>query len=426
MPDALIRYKGQELSLPVLEGTEGKPGMDIAGLQGKLGLMTFDPGFGNTAEMQSQITFIDGDQAILRYRGYPIEELAEQASFLEVAYLLGEGELPTPSQYNKYQSFIIEHSQLSPEIRSLLESYPSEVHPMQVLSSVIPVLESFYGDAPSDPTEELRWSTARLIAKLPTLIAWSYRTRQGLELLPPRADLGYTENFLYMMFGEVRPDYKPDPVAAAALNTLLILHADHTQNCSATAVRLVGSSGANLLSSIGAGLHALFGPLHGGANQQVVEMLEKIVRDEGNVDLYVNRAKQGTNGFRLMGFGHRVYKNLDPRAKIIKAHADAVLKVMGIDDPMLEVAQKLVQVALADDYFVSRRLYPNVDFYSGILYQAMGFPTDMFTVLFALGRLPGWLAQWREMKTNPDSKLTRPRQIYTGAGKRSYVPLEER
>ena len=390
-------------------------------------MVTVDRGFGNTAESASKITFIDGEAGILRYRGYPIEQLAEKADFLEVAYLLNYGELPTPAELQTWTDQIARHTLLREDMKYLFEAFPHTAHPMQILASATSAMATYYPDAlaPKD-VEALDISTRRLIAKLPTMIAWSYKYRAHQPYVYPRKDLDYASNFLNMMFSVPAEDYTPNPAIAKALNVLLILHADHGQNCSSSAVRLVGSGQANVFSSVSAGIHALSGPLHGGANQAVLEMLEAIVADGGDVSKFVARAKDKDDSFRLMGFGHRVYKNFDPRANIIKAVADDVLEQLGVDDPMLDVAKQLEAVALEDDYFVSRKLYPNVDFYSGIIYRAMGFPADMFTVLFALGRLPGWVAQFREMSLDPAGRIFRPRQVYVGAAQRDYLPVSER
>ncbi len=428
MSQVVLRYDdGREVELPVIVGTEGDRGIDIARLRAETGMVTYDRGFANTAETQSAVTFIDGEKGILRYRGYPIEQLAENSSFLEVAYLLNYGELPTKGELAEFEESIRVHTLLREDMKHLFEAFPHDAHPMQILASATSALASYYPDAlnPKD-AEAVDIGARRLIAKLPTMIAWSYKYRIHQPYPYPRNDLDYTENFLYMMFSVPSERWVANPVVSAALNTLLILHADHTQNCSATAVRLVGSSQANLFSSIAAGIHALSGPLHGGANQAVLEMLQQIVDDGGDVAKYVAKAKDPDDPFRLMGFGHRVYKNFDPRARLIKSHADEVLAQLGVNDPLLDVAKQLESVALSDDYFIERKLYPNVDFYSGIIYRAMGFPTDMFTVLFALGRLPGWLAQWREMNADPHARISRPRQIYIGPTEREYVPLDQR
>ncbi len=427
MADAVLRYGDRDVTLNVVTGTETEAGLDISHLAAETGLFTLDRGFANTAEGQSAVTFIDGDAGILRHRGYPIEQLAEQASFLEVAYLLIYGSLPTKKELAEFDAEVTYHTLLREDMKHLFEAFPHTAHPMQILASATSALATYYPDAlnPKDP-KAVDISIKRLLAKLPTMIAWIYKYRVYQPYVYPRNDLDYAANFLHLMFSVPAEPYKPDPVVAAALNVLLILHADHGQNCSATAVRLVGSGEANIFSSVAAGVLALSGPLHGGANQEVVEMLEHMVAGEGDVAHYVERAKSKEDPFRLMGFGHRIYKNFDPRARIIKQAASDVLAKLGINDPLLEIAMELEHVALSDDYFLERKLYPNVDFYSGIIYRALGFPTDMFTVLFALGRLPGWLAQWKEGSTDPKTRIFRPQQIYTGPTARDFVPIEER
>ncbi|MGD2043381.1 MAG: citrate synthase [Acidimicrobiia bacterium] len=427
MPDAVLRYGDEELALPVQESTEGDQGLDISRLRSSLGLVTLDRGFGNTAESTSDITYINGEAGILRYRGYPIDQLAEEASFLEVAYLLQYGELPTKSEFDAYEESITYHTLLREDMKHLFEAFPHKAHPMQILASATSALATYYPDA-LDPLdlEAVDVSSRRLIAKTPTMIAWSYKYRVHQPYVYPDNSLDYSSNFLKMMFSVPAEEYIADQVVAKALNMLLILHADHGQNCSSSAVKLVGSGHANIFSSIAAGIGALSGPLHGGANQSVLEMLDAIVESGETLDTVVKRAKDKDDPFRLMGFGHRVYKNFDPRARIIKQTAEDVLDSLGIDDPILELASQLEEVALSDDYFVERKLYPNVDFYSGIIYRAMGFPTDMFTVLFALGRLPGWLAQWRELAGDPNARIFRPRQVYTGPAERDMVPLDAR
>jgi citrate synthase len=427
MPDAVLRYGDEELDLSVVESTEGNVGLDISQLRGSLGLVTLDRGFGNTAESTSKVSYIDGEEGILRYRGYPIEQLAQGASFLEVAYLLQYGDLPTKAEFEEYEESITYHTLLREDMKHLFEAFPHSGHPMQILASATSALATYYPDA-LDPLDldAVDVSSRRLIAKTPTMIAWSYKYRVHQPYVYPDNSLDYSTNFLKMMFSVPAEAYEPDPVVAKALNLLLILHADHGQNCSSSAVRLVGSGHANIFSSIAAGIAALSGPLHGGANQAVLEMLDGIVASGDDIDKVVKRAKDKEDPFRLMGFGHRVYKNFDPRAKIIKTSAEEVLDALGVDDPILDLAIQLEEVALSDDYFVERKLYPNVDFYSGIIYRAMGFPTDMFTVLFALGRLPGWLSQWRELESDPSSRIFRPRQVYTGPVQRDLVPLDQR
>jgi len=427
MADAVLRYGDDELTLPVKEAAEGNAGLDISQLRGSLGLVTLDRGYGNTAESTSKVSYIDGEEGILRYRGYPIEQLAEGVSFLEVAYLLQYGELPTKPELEEYEESITYHTLLREDMKKLFEAFPHNGHPMQILASATSALATYYPDA-LDPLDldAVDVSSRRLIAKTPTMIAWSYKYRVHQPYVYPDNSLDYSSNFLKMMFSVPAEEYEPDPVVAKALNLLLILHADHGQNCSSSAVRLVGSGHANIFSSIAAGIAALSGPLHGGANQAVLEMLDNIVASGDDLDTVVKRAKDKEDPFRLMGFGHRVYKNFDPRAKIIKSAAEEVLDSLGIDDPILDLAGQLEEVALSDDYFIERKLYPNVDFYSGIIYRAIGFPTDMFTVLFAMGRLPGWLSQWRELESDPGSRIFRPRQVYTGPTERDLVSLDQR
>ncbi|MBW3666386.1 MAG: citrate synthase [Actinobacteria bacterium] len=427
MADARFLYEDHELTFPVVEGTESDAAVDISALRGKTGLVTLDRGFANTAEGQSAITYINGEEGILRYRGYPIEQLAEKSSFLEVAYLLQYGELPTKAELDEYEESITRHTLLREDVKHLFEAFPHTAHPMQILASATSALATYYPDA-LDPMdrESVDLGSRRLIAKTPTMVAWSYKYRVHQPYVYPDNNLDYASNFLRMMFSVPAEEYLADRVIAQALNMLLILHADHGQNCSSSAVRLVGSGHANLFSSIAAGIHALSGPLHGGANQAVLEMLHQIVKSGDDLDTVIKRAKDKEDPFRLMGFGHRVYKNFDPRARIIKKAAEEVLTSLGVDDPLLDLAMQLEEVALSDDYFVERKLYPNVDFYSGIIYRAMGFPTDMFTVLFALGRLPGWIAQWRELLGDPAAKIFRPRQLYSGADTRDYVAIDDR
>ena len=427
MPDAVLRYGEQELELPIHQGTEGERAVEIGQLRSALGLVTIDRGFANTAESISNVSYINGEEGILRYRGYPIDELAEHATFLEIAYLLQYGELPTRGELSTYEDSITRHSMLREDMKYLFEAFPHRAHPMQILASATSAMATYYPDAldPLDP-EAVDISARRLIAKTPTMIAWSYKYRVHQPYVYPDNDLDYSSNFLQMMFGVPTEDYEVDPIVSRALNMLLILHADHGQNCSSSAVRLVGSGHANIFSSVAAGVHALSGPLHGGANQAVLEMLGAIYESGDDIDTIVKRAKDKDDPFRLMGFGHRVYKNFDPRARIIKRAAEDVLDALGVDDPLLDLALQLEEVALEDDYFVDRKLYPNVDFYSGIIYRAMGFPTDMFTVLFALGRLPGWIAQWRELEADPSAKIFRPRQVYQGPAERRYALRSER
>ena len=415
MSDVTLDHPGGSLPLALQEATEGPAGIDVSALLAKTGLVTVDPGFVNTASCASSITFIDGDAGILRYRGYPIEELAERASFLEVAWLLIYGELPNATELEDFETRVRHHTMLHEDMRAFFNGFPRDAHPMAVLSSAVSALSTFYQDS-LDPfdDEHVEVSTIRLLAKLPTIAAYAHKKSIGQPFLYPDNSLGYVENFLRMTFGVPAEDYVVDPVAAKALNLLFVLHADHEQNCSTSTVRLVGSSNANLFVSVSAGVAALFGPLHGGANQAVLEMLDQIQADGGDVDAFVARVKAKEPGVKLMGFGHRVYKNHDPRATLVKKVAQDVLDNLDVQDPLLQLAMRLEEVALADDYFVSRKLYPNVDFYTGVIYKALGFPTPMFTALFALGRLPGWIAQWREMISDPTTKIGRPRQVYTG------------
>jgi citrate synthase len=386
--------------------------------------ITFDPGYGNTGACQSAITFIDGEQGILRYRGYPIEELAAKASFVEVCYLLIHGNLPNPTELDTFDKNLTYHSLIHEDMKKFFEGYPPSAHPMAILASMVAALSTYYPTADGAEDEDL--NMIRLLAKAKTIAAFSYKKSIGQPCVYPVNALSYTQNFLHMMFAVPTEAYVVPTVLDKALTLLLILHADHEQNCSTSTVRMVGSSGANLFASISAGVSALWGPLHGGANQEVIRMLELIRDDGGNFQKYVNLAKDKTSNFRLMGFGHRVYKNFDPRAQILKATTDEVLDQLGIQDPLLEIAKELEEIALKDAYFVERKLYPNVDFYSGIIYRAMGIPTNMFTVMFALGRLPGWIAHWKEMREDVGTRIARPRQIYTGATERSFVPLEQR
>jgi len=422
---AKLTIGDKSIDLPVYVGTEDEVGLGIGKLRAQTGAVTVDDGFANTAPCMSEITFLDGEKGILRYRGYPIEQLAEQSSFLEVAYLLLYGELPKRDEREDFRGSIRVHSLLHEDMASFYQAFPHSAHPMAMLSSVVCGLSTFHDDSSDRSMESIDLTCHRLIAKLPTIAARAYRKGHGLPPMHPDNSLDYTSNFLRMMFGFPTEPYDVDPDIARALDVLLILHADHEQNCSTSTVRIVGSSHANLYASIAAGIAALWGPLHGGANQKVVEMLERIHNDGGNLDKYVAKAKDKDDDFRLMGFGHRVYKNFDPRATIIKKQCDAVLNKLGINDPLLDLAKQLEQRALEDDYFVERKLYPNVDFYSGIIYRAIGIPTNMFTVLFAIGRLPGWLAHWREMNEQ-GLRIGRPRQIYTGAKERDYVPAGSR
>ncbi|NBE83159.1 citrate synthase [Micromonospora rubida] len=427
MTEVKLDHPGGQLSMPVHSAVEGPAGIGVSKLLKETGMTTYDPGFVNTAACSSAITYIDGDAGILRYRGYPIEQLAEKSSFLEVSYLLIYGELPGQQELTEFSERISRHSLLHEEMRRFFDGFPRDAHPMAVLSSAVSAISTFYQDSldPFDPAH-VEMSTVRLMAKVPTIAAYAYKKSIGQPLLYPDNSLGYVENFLRGTFGVPAEPYEVDPVMAKVLDMLFVLHADHEQNCSTSTVRLVGSSNANLFASVSAGVNALFGPLHGGANQAVLEMLQKIQVDGGDVASFVRKVKDKQDGVKLMGFGHRVYKNYDPRAAIVKKAAQDVLGRMAKPDPLLDIAMQLEEIALADDFFVSRRLYPNVDFYTGLIYKAMGFPTKMFTVLFALGRLPGWIAQWREMINDPETKICRPRQLYTGSPARDYAPLTER
>ena len=424
---AELHYEGKVYELPVLEGTEYEKALDISKLRSQSGLITLDSGFKNTGSCESAITFLNGEEGILRYRGYSIEELAEKSTVLEVAFLLIYSELPTQKELADFTKDISEHSLVHEDVRSILDGFPSKAHPMGVLSSLVSSLTAFYPKSldPNRSSQQVNGTVIRAIAKLPTLAAWSYKNRVRQPIVYPKNSLDYSANFMQMMFALPTTDYIVSPVITKAIDKLLILHADHEQNCSTSTVRVVGSSHASLYASVSAGIAALWGPLHGGANQAVIEMLESIKEDGGDVEKYIAKAKDKKDSFRLMGFGHRVYKSFDPRAKIIKKAADDVLKELKIDDPVLDIAKKLERVALEDDYFKSRNLYPNVDFYSGIIYRALGIPTDMFTVMFALGRLPGWIAQWKEMRENHEP-IGRPRQVYNGAVERKYIPIEKR
>ncbi|MFF0153438.1 citrate synthase [Micromonospora sp. NPDC005203] len=427
MTEVKLDHPGGQLSMPVHPAVDGPAGIGVSKLLKETGMTTYDPGFVNTAAASSAITYIDGDAGILRYRGYPIEQLAEKSSFLEVSYLLIYGELPTEQQLTEFTEWIRRHSLLHEEMRRFFEGFPRDAHPMAVLSSAVSALSTFYQDS-LDPfdSEHVEISTVRLMAKVPTIASYAYKKSIGQPLLYPDNSLGYVDNLLRMTFGVPAEPYEVDPVMSKVLDMLFVLHADHEQNCSTSTVRLVGSSNANLFASVSAGVNALFGPLHGGANQAVLEMLQKIHAGDDDVRSFVRKVKNKEDGVKLMGFGHRVYKNYDPRAAIVKKAAQDVLGRMAKPDPLLDIAMELEEIALADDFFVSRRLYPNVDFYTGLIYKAMGFPTKMFTVLFALGRLPGWIAQWREMISDPETKIGRPRQVYVGAPERDYVPFAER
>ena len=424
---ATLQYPGGELDLEIVHATEGADGIALGPLLSKTGYTTFDNGFVNTASTKSAITYIDGDAGILRYRGYPIEQLAEKSTFIEVSYLLINGELPNSEQLAAFTNQIQRHTMLHEDLKRFFDGFPRNAHPMPVLSSVVNALSAYYPDS-LDPVdkEEVDLSTIRLLAKLPTIAAYAYKKSVGQPFLYPDNKLTLVENFLRMTFGLPAEPYEPDAEIVRALDLLFILHADHEQNCSTSTVRLVGSSQANLFTSISGGINALWGPLHGGANQAVLEMLEQI-RDSGDdVSTFVHKVKNKEEGVKLMGFGHRVYKNYDPRARIVKNAADRLIAKLAPNDHLLELAMQLEEVALKDDYFISRKLYPNVDFYTGLIYRAMGFPTDMFTVLFAIGRLPGWLAHYKEMLHDPATKIARPRQIYTGPVERDYVEIQKR
>jgi citrate synthase len=413
--------------LPIITGTEGENAIDISKLRDLSGFITLDSGYKNTGATKSAITYLDGEEGILKYRGYGIEELAEKSTFIEVAYLLIYGNLPTQSQLDSFQSDISRHTLIHEDMKKFFDGFPSKSHPMGQLSSLICSLSSFYPESlnSKQSAEELNQTIIKLLAKMTTVVSWIYKKSLGHPIIYPQNKLDYVSNFLNMTFGQRTEEIQIDPVIVKAMNVLFILHADHEQNCSTSTVRIVGSSDCNLYASVSAGISALWGPLHGGANQAVIEMLEQIKNDGGDTDKWINKAKDKNDSFRLMGFGHRVYKNFDPRAKIIKKACDDILDKLGINDPVLDIAKKLEEAALNDPYFVERKLYPNVDFYSGIIYRALGFPTDMFTVLFALGRLPGWIAQWKEMRENKEP-IGRPRQIFTGEVVREYVDLAKR
>jgi len=422
-----LRINENTVELPVITGTEGEKAIDISKLRDQTGYITLDPGFKNTGATTSAITFLDGEEGVLRYRGYAIEELAAKSTFIEVAYLLIYGKLPTHDELETFRWSVRRHTLVHEDMKKFFDGFPSKSHPMGQLSALVGALSAFYPESlnPDNSEKEEDLTVIQLLAKMPTIVSWIHKKSLGHPIIYPSNHMDYVTNFLNMMFGQRTEEVAIDPVAVAAMNTLLILHADHEQNCSTSTVRIVGSSQANLFASISAGISALWGPLHGGANQAVIEMLEKIKEDGGDCDKWIAKAKDKNDSFRLMGFGHRVYKNFDPRAKIIKKACDDVLEKLGINDPVLEIAKKLEETALNDPYFVDRKLYPNVDFYSGIIYRALGFPTDMFTVLFALGRLPGWIAQWREMRGNKEP-IGRPRQLFVGEPARDFVPMDQR
>ena len=424
MPTAKLQLNGDTFEFPVFVGTEEEVGIDFAKLRAQTGAVALDPGYGNTGSCLSSITFINGEEGILRYRGYPIEQIAEKSNFVEVCYLVIYGKLPSKTELAEFKDRLTRHTLIHEDMKKFFEGYPKDAHPMAVLSSMATSLSAYYPDV--DDPEAVELNIIRLIAKFKTIAAFAYKKSIGQPYVYPRNDLGYAEDFLHMMFAVPSEPYEVPEVLTRALELLLILHVDHEQNCSTSTVRMVGSSQANLFASIGAGVCALWGPLHGGANQRVLEMLEMIRADGGDYQKYMDMAKDKSSGFRLMGFGHRVYKNFDPRAEILKKTASEVLEKLGKTDPLLDIARNLEQIALKDDFFVERKLYPNVDFYSGILYRAMGIPVEMFTVMFALGRLPGWIAQWKEMRDDPTGRIYRPRQVYTGERVRDYVPVGKR
>jgi citrate synthase len=427
MSDVILKHGSAEMPLDEVAATVGSAGLDISNLLKETNHVDLDHGFMNTASCSSAITYIDGDAGILRYRGYPIEELAEKSSFLETSYLLIYGKLPNAQELSTFESEIGKHTMVHEDLRRFFDGFPRDAHPMPVLSSAVSALSTFYQDS-LDPFDErqVEISTIRLMAKLPTLAAYSHKKTIGQPYMYPDNELGYVANFLAMTFGVPAEKYVVDESIVKALDMLFILHADHEQNCSTSTVRMVGSSHANLFASISAGINALFGPLHGGANQAVLEMLEEIRTSGDSIENFIKRVKNKEDGIKLMGFGHRVYKNYDPRAAIVKKHADEILTRMGIDDPLFDMARKLEETALADEFFIERKLYPNVDFYTGLIYRAIGFPNRMFTVLFALGRLPGWIAQWHEMINDPETKIGRPRQVYVGEAQRAYSSINKR
>ena len=423
----IILPDGQTIDLPVLTGSENEKGIDISGLRKQTGYITLDPGFVNTGSCESSITFLDGEKGILQFRGYPIEELAEKSTFIEVAYLLINGELPKKDQLENFTNRISLHSMIHEDMRHFFEGFSQNSHPMVILSAMISSLSAYYAEASGKASiENLEINSARLIAKISTIAAFSYKKSVGQPFVYPRDELPYCAKFLNMMFSVPAESYELDPVIEQSLELLLILHADHEQNCSASTVRVVGSSMANVYASVASGILALWGPLHGGANQQVIEMLQQIHEDKAGISKYIEKAKNQDSSFRLMGFGHRVYKNFDPRAKILKVACDKLLNKLGINDPLLEIALELEETALTDDYFIERKLYPTLDFYTGIMYRAIGIPLNMFTVMFALGRVPGWIAQWKEMHEDPKQKIARPRQLFTGNTRRSYTTITER
>ena len=417
MKTAKLKLENQEIELDIIEGTQDEKALDITKLRSATGFITMDPGYANTGSCISNITYIDGEKGILNYRGYPIDWLCEKSNFVDVSHLLIYGEEQDKEKREKFRLSIRKHATIPEDMKRFFDGFPSNAHPMAILSSMVTALSAFHPSSDSHDVDKIDENIVRLMAKVKTIAAYSYRKSHGLPFIYPNPDLSYVDNFLHMMFDDSQQEYHQNPIMSDALNLLLILHADHEQNCSTSTVRMAGSSHADLFATISAGISALWGPRHGGANQAVIEMLEKISHDGGDYKKYVDMAKDKTSDFRLMGFGHRVYKNYDPRAKVLKKAATSVLDQLKINDPLLEIARELEEIALSDEYFVERKLYPNVDFYSGIIYRAMGIPTNMFTVMFALGRLPGWLAHWREMILDPKSKINRPRQIYTGTVK---------
>jgi citrate synthase len=425
MSEAKLTFDGKEISLPIVTGTEGEKALDISKLRDETGLVTLDAGYKNTGSTESSITFLDGEEGVLRYRGYPIEQLAEHSTFVETSYLIIHGQLPTEQQLQNFSRQLTVHSIIHEDMRHFFDGFPSTGHPMAILSSMVNALSAYYPDSlDAGASDELH--VTRLLSKIRTIAAFGYKKSIGHPMMYPRNDLSYCANFLHMMFANPAEPYHPDPEVVKAVNTLLILHADHEQNCSTSTVRLVGSSNANIYASIAAGILALWGPLHGGANQAVIEMLLQIKDCGGDYKGFMNQVKDRAKGVRLMGFGHRVYKSYDPRARILKKMADRLLPHLKVDDPLLDIAKALEEIALSDNYFVDRKLYPNVDFYSGIVYRAIGIPLNMFTVMFALGRLPGWIAQYKEMMEDPKRVISRPRQIYSGENERDYLPITKR
>ena len=422
---AKIELDGKTFELPTLVGSEDEHAIDLSDLRSRTGYVTLDPGYKNTGSTKSAITYLDGEKGILRYRGIPIEQLALHSTFVETSYLLIYGELPKAAELERFRRLLTRHSFIHEDMRHFFDGFPSTAHPMSILSSMVCALSAYYPDC-LDPRSDSDVHIPRLLSKVRTIAAFSYKKSLGHPFMYPRNDLSYAANFLHMMFANPAEPYQPDPVMVQAINVLLILHADHEQNCSTSTVRMVGSSGANLYAAISAGILALWGPLHGGANQAVIEMLQQLHDGGGDHQAFLARVKDKKSGERLMGFGHRVYKSYDPRAKILKAMADKLLAHLNVVDPLLDLARHLEEVALRDSYFVERNLYPNVDFYSGIIYRAMGIPLDMFTVMFAIGRLPGWIAQWKEMMEDPARAIGRPRQVYTGYTTRDYVKMEAR